>query len=138
MSDRPPHLIAHAHASQGATNYKVDLRAGPHELTADEPAARGGADAGPAPFELLLSGLAACTAITLRMYAQRKGWSVESVEVDARLFKRGDQTHIERTLAFVGQLDAEQKGRLLEISEKTPVTLAVKSGLEIRTSIREA
>ena len=138
MSERPPHLIAHAHASQGTVNYKVDLRAGHHELTADEPEAHGGADAGPAPFELLLSGLVACTAITLRMYAQRKGWSVESVAVEARLFKRDDQTHIERTLAFVGQLDAEQRDRLREISEKTPVTLAVKSGIEIRTSIREA
>jgi putative redox protein len=138
MSERPPHLIAQAHATQGAVNYKVHLRAGHHELTADEPAARGGADAGPAPFELLLSGLVACTAITLRMYAERKGWKLDTVEVDARLFKRGDQSHIERTLSMVGELDAEQTARMLEISEKTPVTLAVKSGLEIRTSIRTA
>ena len=63
--------------------YATRIIAGRHTLTADEPVAAGGADAGPAPFAYLLSGLIACTAITLRMYADRKGWALRRVTVDA-------------------------------------------------------
>jgi putative redox protein len=129
-------IVARVHATLGVDNYKVDLQAGRHRLAADEPATRGGADAGAAPYELLLSGLAACTAITLRMYAQRKGWDLKAVEVDARLFKDGDQAHIDRTLSLEGELAPDQKARLLEVCEKTPVTLTLKSGIEIRTALR--
>ena len=124
-------------ARLGDENYRVTLEAGRHRLTADEPASQGGGDAGAAPYELLLSGLAACTAITLRMYAQRKGWDLKAVEVAAHLFKHREEAHIERTLSLHGGLTAEQKARLLEISEKTPVTLTLKGGIEIRTSVHE-
>ena len=129
-------LVARAHASIGVVNYKVDLQAGRHPLTADEPPAHGGADAGPAPFELLLSGLAACTAITLRMFAERKGWDLKGVDVDVRMSREGDQAHIDRTLSLHGELAVEQRERLLEIAEKTPVTLAVKNGVAIATTLR--
>ena len=129
-------IVARVHATHGLENYKVDIEAGRHRLTADEPAARGGADAGAAPYELLLSGLAACTAITLRMYAERKGWDLKAIDVDTRLFREGEQAHIERTLSLQGELAAEQQARLLEVAEKTPVTLTLKSGIEIRTALR--
>ena len=76
--------VAHATAHIGERNYQVDIEAGRHRLSADEPPALGGADAGPAPFQLLLSALGACTTITLRMYAQRKGWDLNGVDVDLR------------------------------------------------------
>ena len=128
-------IVAHAHATLGLENYKVDIQAGRHRLTADEPASRGGADAGAAPYELLLSGLVACTAITLRMYAERKGWGLKAVDVEARMLRQGDQAHIDRTLSLHGELALEQKERLLEVAEKTPVTLTLKGGIEIRTAL---
>lgn len=130
------HIVARVHAALGLENYKIDIQAGRHRLTADEPAARGGADTGAAPYELLLSGLVACTAITLRMYAERKGWDLKAVDVEARMFREGDQAHIDRTLSLHGELAAEQKERLLQVAEKTPVTLTLKSGVEIRTALR--
>jgi putative redox protein len=130
------HPVAGVQASVGTENYKVDLQAGRHRLTADEPATRGGADAGAAPYELLLSGLAACTAITLRMVAERKGWDLRAVEVEARLFKHHEQAHIERTLLLHGELTPEQRARLLDVSERTPVTLTLKGGIEISTTLR--
>lgn len=67
-----------------AAKYRVDVRVGAHQLIADEPVAAGGGDLGPSPFGLLLSGLVACTATTLRMYATRKGWELAAIEVDVR------------------------------------------------------
>lgn len=135
MTDGRRIIVARAHARTGPQDYRTELQAGTHRLTADEPPARGGADAGAAPYELLLSSLAACTAITLRMYARRKGWDLAAVEVDARLLKQGNQSHVERTLTLHGELAPAQRERLLEISEKTPVTLTLKAGVEIRTAL---
>jgi putative redox protein len=128
-------LLGRAHARLGAVDYAVDLQADQHRLVADEPAAHGGGDAGPSPFTLLLSGLAACTAITLRMYAQRKGWKLDSVEVEAELFRDGAESHIERRISLHGALDESQTTRLLDISERTPVTLIVNGGVEVRTTL---
>ena len=74
--------MAEATADIGGINYVVALKTGRHVLTGDEPASRGGQDAGPAPYDLLASSLAACTAITLRMYAERKQWPLESAQVE--------------------------------------------------------
>ena len=75
--------MAHATADIGTTNYTVTLLAGHHPLSADEGADVGGRDLGPSPHELLCAALGACTAITLRMYAQRKEWQLRAVHVDA-------------------------------------------------------
>jgi putative redox protein len=128
--------MAHAIARIGEIPYSVQITSGRHTLTADEPAASGGQDAGPAPYDLLLAGLGACTAITLRMYAQRKQWSFRSLQVDLRFEKKTERGHIERIVTIDGELSAEQRQRLAEIAEKTPVTLTVRAGADIRTEFR--
>jgi putative redox protein len=131
--------VARAIAVTGATapQWRVELRAGAHHLVADEPAVNGGGDAGPSPFGLLLSGLAACSTMTLRMYAERKGWALETIEVEVRYDLGEDgQASIDRTITLPFELPAEQRDRLAEIAERTPVTLAVRAGTPITTTIR--
>jgi putative redox protein len=130
--------VAQAVASTSATApaYQVEIRAGQHQLVADEPTALGGGDTGSSPFGLLLSGLAACTAITLRMYAERKGWALESIAVDVGYDVDDGRGSIERTITLPGDLPAEQRERLADIAERTPVTIAVRAGTPITTTIR--
>jgi putative redox protein len=118
-----------------APNYVQQIRAGRHELLADEHAATGGADAGPSPFDYLLAGLGACTSITLRMYAERKGWRLGAVTVRLKLFREETGLRIERHVAVGGELNGEQRARLADICERTPVTLALKGGVEIGTRL---
>jgi putative redox protein len=127
--------IAHATASSGSTvpDWQVDIEAGVHHLVADEPVPAG-ADAGPPPFGLVMSGLAACTAMTLRMYAERKGWDLSRIDVDIRYDVDDDgKGSIGRTVAVPAELGAEQRQRLAEIAERTPVTLALRAGTPIAT-----
>ena len=88
------------------------------------------------PYDLLISALGACTVITLRMYAERKQWPVTAVHADIH-FTRGDDKveSIDRVLHIEGAVDAEQKKRMAEIAERTPVTLTLKRSLEIRTTL---
>jgi putative redox protein len=128
--------VARATGSTGSTTpaYRVDLRVGAHQLTADEPAAAGGGDLGPSPFGLVLSGLAACTATTLRMYAARKGWELARVDVDVRYdVADAGQAVIARTITVPADLDPEQHQRLADVAERTPVTLAIRRGVPITT-----
>ena len=120
----------------GDPDYRQTVRCGRHELLADERPARGGADAGPMPFEYLLAGLGACTSITLRMYAERKGWEIGAVggSLSLRQAQQGTRS-IDRRVTLSGALSAEQREKLADICEKTPVTLAVKSGLSVRTTL---
>jgi putative redox protein len=125
--------MAQGNATIGRDRYRTEITVGGHDLVADEPAALGGQGAGPAPYDLLLASLGACTAITLRMYADRKEWPLESLEVTLRLHGK-DERRIDRTLAIVG-LDDAQKARLADVAERTPVTLTLKSGLPIDTHL---
>ena len=105
-----------------------------HEFAADEPERRGGTNTGPAPFDLMLGSLGACTAITLRMYADRKEWSLGAINVKLRLVKEGDgPLRIERSIAVGDTIDGEQQAKLLEIADKTPVTKALAPGVPIQT-----
>jgi putative redox protein len=130
--------IAAARVDSRDERYAQDIRTTRHVLVADEPESRGGKDAGPRPYELLLSALGACTAITLRMYAEKKGWDVGRISVDLRLFKDGDVDRVERTLHFAQELTGEQSARLLEIAAKTPVTKTVMHGAAVTTTIARA
>lgn len=127
-----------ANAHIGATPYAVEIQTGHHRLVADEPKALGGGDTGPPPFGLLVSALGACTAATLKMYAERKGWPLESLDVALRYLKGETGDHIERVLTPRGPLDAEQRARLADVAERTPVTLAIKGGVAIRTTLADA
>ncbi len=131
-------IIATAQVDSREARYAQDIHVRTHALVADEPEARGGKDAGPRPYELLLAALGACTSITLRMYAEKKGWDVGAIAVGLRLIKDGDADRIERTLRFSKELDAEQRARLLEIAGKTPVTKTVMHGATISTTIEGA
>lgn len=127
--------MAHAKASIGATAYAVTVTTGRHALVADEPASLGGQDAGPAPYDLLLSSLGACTAITLKMYAARKEWPLEAVDVELHFVREDDRQRIDRVLHLQGALDEAQRARLADIAERTPVTLTLKGGLPINTRL---
>ena len=128
---------AHAVLRADAPNYVVDLNAGSHALQGDEGPHEGGANRGPTPFEFVLAGLAQCTAATLRMYMQRKAWPAGTVSVDVELHVEPDRTQtIRRTVSVDAALDDSQWTRLAEICEKTPVTLFVKRGTRIDTTMR--
>lgn len=130
-------IIARATATNQAAPYAVAIAAGHHALTADEPKALGGGDSGASPFGLVLSGLGACTAITLRMYAERKKWPLRGLKVEMKVVRAADDSlHIDRVVTAEGELSDEQRLRLGEIAEKTPVTKALKSGFAIHTSVR--
>lgn len=127
-------LAASAHA-RCEVKYQVQATARRHRIAADEPEAAGGSDSAPTPLELLTSGLAACTAITLRMYAERKGWALGTVQVDCRAFAEAGGYRFERAIRLGAPLPDEQRTRLGEIAEKTPVTRIVKAGAAVATTI---
>lgn len=123
---------------------KQEIRAGNHTLFADEPVKDGGSDSGPDPYSLLLASLGACTAMTLQLYAKRKEWPLEKVEVSLHnqsiyaedcsdcLTKQGRITKIERYIHLTGPLTDEQKLRLLEIAERCPVHRTLTSEITIK------
>jgi putative redox protein len=119
-----------------APKYVQHVRAGRHSLLADEHASAGGTDAGPSPFDYVLAGLGACTSITLRMYAERKAWDLGAVTVRLKLFREETGLRVERDVAVGGELSDDQRARLADICERTPVTLALKGGVGIRTTLR--
>src|SRR5580698_1473720 len=104
-------------------HYKTILSNAKHELIADEPNSSGGADLGFSPSEFLCSALASCTCITLRMYADRKKWNLEKVEVHVDMVKDTVQnnTNIHRQIKLFGNLTDEQKKHLMEIAEQCPI-----------------
>jgi putative redox protein len=141
MSSSPEMLIARCSvgAAESDPDYRQTVHCGHHTMLADERPAHGGADAGPTPFEYLLSALGSCTSITLRMYAERKGWQLGSVTVSLALHRSRDgASRIERDVTVSGALTAEQNARLAEICEKTPVTLVLKAGIGIATTLQPA
>lgn len=123
---------------------KQSIKAGAHTLIADEPREAGGSDAGPDPYSLLLAALGACTSMTLQLYAKRKGWPLERVEVrlsHSRIHaedcedcatKQGYINRIERHIALTGPLSDEQKTRLLEIAQHCPVHRTLTSEISIK------
>ena len=127
-------LVARSSAKLAAARYQVDIKAGHHALTGDEPVS-GGGDTGRAPFAFVLAGLGACTAITLRMYAEHKEWKLTGLAVDLEYYRDDDTFRIERVLHIEGELDDAQRARIADIAERTPVTLALKAGATINTKV---
>lgn len=128
--------IAHANLHSAGPNYRQHISTGHgHQLEADEPGSAGGANAGPSPYELLLASLGSCTAITLQMYAQRKGWEIGKLGIKMNLLKdRDGNTKIERELSSSAELTDAQWVKLVLIAGKTPVTRTIRNGAEIVTT----
>ncbi len=133
-------------AENGQGPYGQRIMAGKHLLSADEPAPIG-KDAGPSPYDLLLAGLGACTSMTLRMYADRKQWPLEQVTVSLRHSRvhatdcaecdtqTGQLDRVERTITLIGDLDDEQREKLLAIADRCPVHRTLHSEVDVRTSL---
>lgn len=133
------------HTRQGS--YRTEIEVAGHVMVADEPVSVGGTGGGPTPYDYLLAGLGACTGMTLRMYADRKGWPLE--EVTVRL--RHTRTHqadcvncespsaridvLEREIRILGPLDNGQRDRLLQIADQCPVHRTLQSGFRIETRL---
>jgi putative redox protein len=109
--------------AQQVEKYRHDVKTGSHTVTVDEPTDAGGDDLGPSPQELLAAALASCTAVTMEMYAQRKGWDVSGLAVDCRYTpaERGCPTKFDLVLKMPAHLDEEQIERLRVIAAKCPV-----------------
>ncbi len=128
-----------------AKGFAQEVAVGGHRIAADEPAAVGGTDTGPGPYDLLLAALGSCISMTLGLYARRKQWPLEAVRVrlrHARIHaadcedcetKVGMLDRIERDVELVGPLDAAQRSRLLDIANKCPVHRTLTSEIDIRT-----
>lgn len=129
-----------------ADGFLQDIQSGPrHHLLADEPVAFGGTDRGMSPYGLLAAGLGACTSMTIRLYARRKGWPLDHVSVDvshdkvhakdAEAGTRAQVDRFSRVVRLEGDLDAEQRARLLEIADRCPVHRTLEAGATIQTSL---
>jgi putative redox protein len=107
----------------GSDGLKHHISVGSHKLTSDEPASHGGTDAGPNPQELLAASLASCSAITMEMYAKRKGWDIGDVivEVDYEPAQRGSPTKFQMAVRLPKELPDEQREKLMQIVAKCPV-----------------
>jgi putative redox protein len=113
-------------AEIGNDNYLVTIHSGNNDWYSDEPIDAGGKDRGPDPYELLLSSLASCTLITIRMYAERKGWNLDRAEVAVSFtweeIEKIKHTNISRKIYLYGNLSEEQKERLLYIAKACPIS----------------
>ena len=133
----------------GKTAYVTDIMAAGHSLVADEPQSMGGSDLGPAPYDLLMAALGTCKAMTLRMYADRKQWPLEDAtfqlnhkKIDAAdcetcQTKEGQVDQFDCEIELSGELDDQQKQRLLQIADRCPVHRTLHSELIVRSTLKE-
>jgi putative redox protein len=130
-----------------AAGFAQEIRAGRHRLVADEPAADGGTDTGPGPYDLLLGALGACTSMTIALYARQKRWFLDEVVVrlsHARVHaedcadcetKEGKLDVIECEISLSGKLSQDQRDQLMNIAERCPVYRTLTSEIKIRTRL---
>lgn len=134
----------------GNGKFQQEVLSAGHRLTADEPVSYGGLDTGPSPYDFVSIGLAACTSMTLRMYADRKGWDIGRITVhvdhakvhaedcaDCGEGREGRIDRFERHIEIIGELDPETRGKLLEIADKCPVHKTLEKGAAVVTNMAE-
>jgi putative redox protein len=107
-----------------------------HQVTSGVTKQNGGDDEGMSPHELLETALASCTIITVQMYANRKAWPLESIDVVVTTDSEGANSHLSRQITFKGNLDEEQRTRLLDIANKCPIHKLLTSNIEIATTLK--
>jgi len=120
-----------------ATPFQSTALAGGHTVTLDVPTSLGGGDTGPTPHQMLLTSLGSCTAITVAMYATRKEWPLERVEVTVSHADHKAETPIEKTITLIGNLDADQRERLHSIADKCPINLLLKGTATVNSHLAE-
>jgi putative redox protein len=140
-SNNPPHVIVRG----GGAGFAQEIEIGPHRLKGDEPLAFGGTDTGPSPYDFVLAALGTCTSMTISLYAQRKGWPLDSITISLHHSKIhavdcaecetkvGKIDRIEREIQLTGALSTEQRAKLMEIADKCPVHRTLTSEINIRT-----
>lgn len=111
------------------------IQVGPHTFNADEHLEDGGEDLGPAPFELLAAGLAACTSMTVKAYADHKGISLRRVHVEVTVVREPERTTFEKVLRFEGSLTDAERDRLVEISKRCPVHRTLMGAITLETRL---
>lgn len=122
------------HVTSDGSTLGQDIAIGDFRLRADEPVEKTGTDTGPEPHELLLSALGACTSMTLRLYAARKGWTLRRVQVTLNGGPAEGTYAITRRITLEGDLDAGQRLRLIEIANKCPVHRTLTGDVRIQTT----
>jgi putative redox protein len=141
MSESQENTVTVVESGNGP--YAQFVTAGHHVVGADEPEPLGGHDTGPSPYEFLLAGLGACTAMTLRMYAERHGWPLEKIQVELRHERvevpggTGKIDRFERVIHLDGDLNQAQRERLLEIAEKCPVSRTLQRASIVDSMLAE-
>jgi putative redox protein len=125
------------HATIGIVKYQCTVEWRNGKFIVDEPVKSGGKDTGPDPYTLLLSSLACCALITMRMYIERKGWNMPEIAVNANLYQETKDgkttTMIDRDIVFSGEVSEEQKNRLHEIAKHCPISKILEGELKLRT-----
>lgn len=131
---KDPHTVTvNLRSSDG---YACDIKAGHHQLIADEPIPLGGTDLGPTPYVYIKAALGACTAMTIRMYAERKQWPLQDAVITLRHSRDGNKESVfERDIKLVGDLDEEQRQRLLDIADRCPVLKTLSHGATILSKL---
>jgi putative redox protein len=124
----------------GLGKYQVEARVGAAAFLIDEPVSAGGLGSGPNPYSLLGAALGACTTMTIRLYANHKGWPLKRVETAVRHSRAGlnARDRFELDIALEGELSAEQRTRIMEVAERCPVHLTLARGSEVAAKLMPA
>lgn len=130
-------ILVEASAKIGRVQYQTIVTSGNHTIIADEPLDLEGMDTGMSPYNLLLASLASCTAITLRMYIDRKMWVIDEIVINLQLYKSDQGIFIDSKLSFTGELNDEQCARLVTIADACPIHKILVGSIEISTSLQK-